>query len=258
MTYKNQTMKLLRHIVLLTALFSIILSCHNYNRILFSKADRTQNDEQNSVVKNPSRNTENDLNTVVLGDEVISSDSIDADKVSKEFSAALAHPSEKKKIERLNSILEKEKALVHELEHEIFGDKKKKTEFLDRKAKAEGDGDNSIKIFLIMLLVFLLLTAAIVLLIIWAIKTTTESAEKSCYVATMAYGDNDAPEVQTLRTYRDQYLRKSLLGMAFINFYYTYSPAFVERHRSKTWLHKAIKRVLNVFVSVIRKVHKLD
>ncbi len=46
----------------------------------------------------------------------------------------------------------------------------------------------------------------------------------ACYVATAAHGDLDAPEVRTLRRFRDQRLRPHSLGRAFIVFYYRFGP----------------------------------
>ena len=42
-----------------------------------------------------------------------------------------------------------------------------------------------------------------------------------CFVATVVYGDRYAPEVQALRTFRDQVLAKHFLGRAFIRSYYS-------------------------------------
>ncbi len=53
-----------------------------------------------------------------------------------------------------------------------------------------------------------------------------------CYVATAAHGDFEAPEVRTLRRYRDQRLRSHPLGRAFTVFYYRFGPypaAVIER-----------------------------
>lgn len=49
-----------------------------------------------------------------------------------------------------------------------------------------------------------------------------EAAFDGCYVATAAHGDFDAPEVVTLRKYRDQRLRTRRAGRAFSDAYYRY------------------------------------
>jgi len=44
---------------------------------------------------------------------------------------------------------------------------------------------------------------------------------ESCFIATAVYGDVEAPQVKTLRKFRDEKLSKSKLGRAAINFYYS-------------------------------------
>ena len=45
-----------------------------------------------------------------------------------------------------------------------------------------------------------------------------------CYVATAAHGDADAPEVVTLRRYRDEHLMTRPAGRAFSAAYYRLGP----------------------------------
>lgn len=42
-----------------------------------------------------------------------------------------------------------------------------------------------------------------------------------CFIATAVYGDQNAPQVETLRQYRDNVLKESTLGRRFISFYYS-------------------------------------
>ena len=46
-----------------------------------------------------------------------------------------------------------------------------------------------------------------------------------CFIATAAYGDFHAPEVQALRSFRDHYLLTSALGRMFVGWYYEHGPA---------------------------------
>lgn len=50
------------------------------------------------------------------------------------------------------------------------------------------------------------------------------SAGEGCFVATAAYGEEDAFEVLTLRRFRDHYLRRSPAGREFISWYYREGP----------------------------------
>jgi hypothetical protein len=73
-----------------------------------------------------------------------------------------------------------------------------------------------------------------------------------CYIATMSYGSYDAPQVLILREFRDRFLDRFKAGRSFIAWYYRTSPTFVEKHRSKKWLHTTLRVPLNVFVAFLR------
>lgn len=52
----------------------------------------------------------------------------------------------------------------------------------------------------------------------------TPAKKKGCYIATAVYGSYNAPEVWTLRRYRDGTLGQSVFGRLFIRVYYALSP----------------------------------
>jgi len=72
--------------------------------------------------------------------------------------------------------------------------------------------------------------------------------ESDCFVATAIFENPNAQEVQLLRTYRDRFLRKTTMGMYFIQAYYIYGPlcaTFVKKISSLKWL---LKRVFITFI----------
>jgi hypothetical protein len=66
-----------------------------------------------------------------------------------------------------------------------------------------------------------------------------------CYVATMAYGDYDHPQVLRLRHFRDAHLRRFAAGRAFIRNYYRYSPGLVSWLGNQAGINAAVRRILD-------------
>ncbi|MEN0058499.1 MAG: CFI-box-CTERM domain-containing protein [Bdellovibrio sp.] len=50
--------------------------------------------------------------------------------------------------------------------------------------------------------------------------------DKSCFIATAAFGSDMAPEVQSFRDFRNQFLLTSSWGKSFVKFYYEHSPYY--------------------------------
>lgn len=69
-----------------------------------------------------------------------------------------------------------------------------------------------------------------------------------CYIATMVYGDYDAPEVRVLRAFRDNVLEQFRLGRLFIRAYYALSPFFVRCFNNVECVHTSIKFILDRIV----------
>ncbi len=79
------------------------------------------------------------------------------------------------------------------------------------------------------------------------------STSSGCYVATMAYGSYDHPQVRVLRNFRDEILAKSFLGRAFIRTYYFVSPQLVSLLKNHQMVNTIIRKSLNQFIKIIQK-----
>lgn len=81
---------------------------------------------------------------------------------------------------------------------------------------------------------------------------SSSSGSSGCYIATMAYGNYDHPQVMVLREFRDEVLSKSQFGKWFIKTYYHYSPKMVEKMKNKKVLNTLIRKGLNQFIKLIK------
>lgn len=78
-----------------------------------------------------------------------------------------------------------------------------------------------------------------------------------CYIATACYGDYDAPEVIILRNYRDQVLKKKVLGRIFIGGYYFFSPGLAKLLFRNTKLNRFVRlNILNKLVILIKEKYQ--
>lgn len=84
-------------------------------------------------------------------------------------------------------------------------------------------------------------------------STISNATDGNCYIATMAYGDYNHPQVIELRKFRDDFLSKSILGLYFIKFYYKYSPLLVEKLKDKSKINELIRAFLDQLIKSIRK-----
>ena len=80
----------------------------------------------------------------------------------------------------------------------------------------------------------------------------SSSSSGSCYIATMAYGDYDHPQVMVLRDYRDEKLANTILGKGFIKFYYATSPYLVKLLKNQKHINKLIRNLLDKFINRIK------
>ncbi|MDG5799226.1 hypothetical protein QA597_02495 [Marinilabiliaceae bacterium ANBcel2] len=84
-------------------------------------------------------------------------------------------------------------------------------------------------------------------------STSNNNSGGGCYIATMAYGSYEHPQVIILRDFRDNVLSKSRLGIKFIQVYYNYSPLMVEKLRNKQIINKWIRKFLDITIKLINK-----
>jgi hypothetical protein len=73
-----------------------------------------------------------------------------------------------------------------------------------------------------------------------------------CYIATMAYGSYDHPQVLELRKFRDEILNKTIAGRLFIKTYYFISPKLVVILKNKKTINKIIKKGLNQLIKILK------
>lgn len=78
-------------------------------------------------------------------------------------------------------------------------------------------------------------------------------ARGGCYIATAVYGSYDAPQVITLREFRDSTLERSRAGRLLIRLYYAASPPIADRLRRADRANRAARTVLDLLVSSLER-----
>lgn len=79
---------------------------------------------------------------------------------------------------------------------------------------------------------------------------TPKNRNEGCYIATMAYGDYDHPQVIVLRKFRDEKLLTTVGGTAFVCFYYWISPKLVKLLADHKRINSIIRYVLDGFIKM--------
>lgn len=85
------------------------------------------------------------------------------------------------------------------------------------------------------------------------LQSRESSSSGGCYIATMAYGDYDHPQVKVLRQFRDTFLSRRKWGRRFIAYYYAHSPGWVERLKNHKHTNAVIRKLLDSFVYLWKK-----
>lgn len=83
-------------------------------------------------------------------------------------------------------------------------------------------------------------------------NSSSKRSSSGCYIATMAYGDYQHPQVILLRKFRDERLTRNLIGNHFITFYYSTSPHLVKLLKNNKRINSHIRRLLNTFIKYIK------
>ena len=79
-----------------------------------------------------------------------------------------------------------------------------------------------------------------------------KNSNDGCYIATCVYGSYDCPEVWTLRRYRDNYLKESWAGRAFVRIYYAISPKLVHAFGGNKFFRNCWRKHLDRMVQQLR------
>jgi ankyrin repeat protein len=71
-----------------------------------------------------------------------------------------------------------------------------------------------------------------------------EEKRSGCFIATAVYGNENAPEVEALRHFRDNFLARTYIGRAFIAIYYLASPPIARLIKTLEISKKLVKAIL--------------
>ncbi len=85
-------------------------------------------------------------------------------------------------------------------------------------------------------------------------RTTLDTFVKreNCFIATAAYGSYFAPQVKTLRHFRDNVLLTNAIGKALVRLYYEHSPPIAQFIAKKDYLKAGIRAILTPVTLMIK------
>lgn len=90
--------------------------------------------------------------------------------------------------------------------------------------------------------------------------TTTETTPSGCLIATAAFGSELTPQVQYLRSFRQDYILSTVSGSAFMNafnsIYYSFSPQVADYEREQPWLQDTVKAAIYPLFGILTAAEK--
>lgn len=84
-------------------------------------------------------------------------------------------------------------------------------------------------------------------------QNKSNKTKEGCYIATMAYGSYEHPQVLILRNYRDEVLINKWWGNTFIKAYYSTSPILVKYFKRYRKINLIVKQTLDIIIKYIIK-----
>jgi hypothetical protein len=129
-----------------------------------------------------------------------------------------------------------------------------KIEYSDQNAKNRSliyNDPPDLKRVLLIALIIIVGGALVIFLGLLGLVALANSLE--CYIATMVYGDRNAPEVVVLRKFRDEKLLPHFFGRVFVRMYYALSPTFVFIFKNNKPVNDLIRSILDKWVARLVK-----
>jgi hypothetical protein len=81
-----------------------------------------------------------------------------------------------------------------------------------------------------------------------------------CIIATAAFGSNLAPQVQFLRSFRDNHILSTAAGSSFMTafngWYYSFSPAVADYERGQPWMQAGVRTAIHPLLGILQASEK--